>query len=218
MTQNKNIKIISASLSQVFSLQDPIDLKSLEFRLEGMNYKILTERGFTRGPFQLRVLDIARKNDVSVIYNGTNIPTYIGVKSKNHKSVEQEFEKLRGILRDLDESIFDKSIEIHCAIDSNVFLKKQIIHYLKNIAPDITANFNKLKNNNFIIGGFSLSTNPLEKKDGLGEVIQILPYFQDQRFATVQLTLRTRDIEEALEYLNNSEGYLTSISEVMKIE
>jgi hypothetical protein len=216
MTKTRDVKINGASMAQIFSLEDPIDQKSMEFHLEDMKYKILTERGFTRGPFQLKVLDIARKNDVSIIYNGSDIPTYLGVRSKNLKALEEEFEKIRGILRKLDASILDQSIGIICTIDSNVFLEKKIIQYLKTVAPDITKNFNKIKKNNFVIGAFSLATNPLESKTGVGETIDIMPYYTDQRFATVRLTLYTNDIEKALEYLNNSEEYLSSISKVMK--
>jgi len=213
MSKKKQPRITSTSLSYLFSRQNPIDISDLEFALKTKNYNIIKERNFTKSIITIKILDIARKNNVHVIYNESTIPTYLGVRSKFTQDTADAFETLTGVMREMDETIIDEAIGVELVIDADVFLDNKFAKHMMNLSPNFITNFNKQMDGDYMLSNMTLSSNPFEADIDPAINFQITPYHSDQRYAHIQIGFRTKESQLALDYLNECEDPLRKIGD-----
>lgn len=109
-------------ISFVFGQQDPFVEDDLRSLLEKRGFKATGPRVINAPPFRAVRADIAKKGDVSVLYD--NETSFVGVAGRSLKEVRRNFDVLGKLLRKLDRIMFNKQKYVELVLRSRVWTKK----------------------------------------------------------------------------------------------
>ena len=210
----KGFKIIieDVMLNHTFTIQNPVDEKELEFRLQTDNYRINKERLISRPPLEVTVLNFARKNDINILYEQKTLPTYIGVRHKKPDVALREFEKLRGYLHAIDPSILDQTSGIECTLTLKCFLNGKKYTDFSEIFKGVNMNVFSKIDPTFRLETLRIQTKKKNANDDI-HAISLAPYYVDQRYIYIQTRFITNDLERTTIYLNSHETYIKQVVE-----
>jgi len=212
MAKGFSIHIEDVMLNHTFSIQDPVDEKELEFRLQTDNYRINKERLISRPPLEVTVLNFARKSDINILYEQKTLPTYIGVKHKNPETALREFEKIRGYLHAINPSILEQSSGIECTLTSKCFLDGKKYTDFSEIFKGVNLNVFSKIDPTFRLETLRIQTKKSNADDDI-HAISLAPYYVDQRYIYIQTRLITQELEKITKYLNSPETYIKQVVE-----
>ena len=211
MSLKLKVQLDECRISYLFKTENPIDEEKLEFRLIDKKYKINKDRIITRPPLQAVILNFARKGGIDIIYEKSNIPTFIGVMGKNHNNVVTEFEHIKHILEDIDEFILEESTGLETVLSCKVFGDPKPNLLLPLFAKDHIKKFDNKFGKNFVMDNFTLK----HKNSKTLISIHIAPLYRDIRYFYIQLVLKDDSLEHVFDFVENHETYITDVMEIM---
>ena len=204
---NSIFKLEEIRISYVFSITNPIsDDLGLEHRLISKKYKINSERIITRPPLQAVILNLARKNNVHILYEKEKIPSFIGTSGNKKNVIVDAFEELTGLLKDMDEMIVKQKKHIEAVMTYNIMHdqinpKQHLFNFAKSQVNKIsdTGDYN--------MENFTLKS----KKNGDDVSIHIAPLYRDTRYFYVQSLMWSNNIENIFKFVDEQETHITQI-------
>ncbi len=206
------IQLMDCRMSYIFPVTNPVNEESLQFRLIDKNYKINKTRTITKPPIQVSLLNFARKNDVNVIYEDKQIPTYLGVYATKINSVMQEFELLTNILKDIDNKL-EESKYIETVITARVFLGgDKSNEYLKSFDCENINKFSKMFGIDFSMNNFRI----VNKTKDTTSSIHIAPYQENTGYLYIQIAIKNPDFGDSMKFVEKNEQYLNQVLSVMR--
>lgn len=201
---NTRFNLKEIRISYIFNIANPIsDIKELEQMLIDKKYKINNERLITRPPFQLVILNFARKGDINVMYEKEKIPSFIGVTGSNLQRAVSEFEQLTDGLNSIDSMIVEQKHYIEAVLTYEVLIKS--ITPYNNLSNFASQEINRLTKNSHL-ENITITT----KNNNDTTRLHIAPLYKDPKFFYIQSVMTSDNIENTISFVENQETVINN--------
>lgn len=204
-------------ISIVFSFPDPFIEDDLKALLKKRGFKVETgSRIIEAPPFRAVKADIAKKGNVSVLYD--NELSYVGVAGRSFKGVQGNFIVLSEVLKELDPITLNKQRGVELLLRARVWTKKDpqksIADFVKTEKMKGFKDIFEKEIRPFTVRVVTEDSKILDNPNWFS--LRIEPLIRNPRYYFLGLVYRNEDVSKILNIANKIEQIISQSIEVVE--